>query len=390
VARDFNDEQKADYIESMKNWYPASIFCPSCGRIQAGGKGEIVVNRITDYDPVTDKASFSCPSCGYHDQVPLDSLRVKLSWRIDWPAKWYVLNVTCEPAGKDHSVKGGSFDTGLEISRRVFGWEGPVKVPFEWVRIGGRDMSTSEGIVFSPNVWLSIAPPELYRYIVLKPPLERAIDLQPERLPDMVDEFDRFERAFYGLEEVDEERKEFVQLLYPLCLVNDVPRNYIPKLSFKFAVITSQMEEILGTSTILERCEQVLKKQYGIEVVSQEAKELIPIRLSRAKTWAQEYGTERDRVEVPDSVPREIIDTLTGNDRAFLREFTNVLRGEPLDDEALQGKVFETARSVGLKDKRAFVVLYRVLISRKSGPRLGGFLNLLGNEWVLERIKSVI
>jgi lysyl-tRNA synthetase class 1 len=390
VARDFNDEQKADYIESMKNWYPASVFCPSCGRIQAGGNGEIIVNRITNYDPVSDKVFFSCPSCGHSDEAPLDRLRVKLSWRIDWPAKWYVLNVTCEPAGKDHSVKGGSFDTGLEISRRVFGWDGPVKVPFEWVRIGGRDMSTSEGIVFSPKVWLSIAPPELYRYIVLRPPLERAIDLQPERTPDMVDEFDRFERAFYGLEEVTEERKEFIQLLYPLCLTGDVPERYIPKLPFKFAVITSQMEDILGSETILERCEQVLRKQYGLDEVPSEAKDLIPLRLHRAKTWANEYGTDRDRVEVPESVPKEIIDTFTENDRDFLHKFVEVLKGEPLEDEDLQSKVFETARSVGLKDKRAFVVLYRILISRKSGPRLGGFLNLLGNEWVLKRIESVL
>ncbi len=390
VARDFGDEQKADYIESMRNWYPASVFCPSCGRIQAGAKGEIVVNRITDYDPATDKASFSCPSCGHSDEAPLDGLRMKLSWRIDWPAKWYVLNVTCEPAGKDHSVKGGSFDTGLEIIRRVFGRDGPVKVPFEWVRIGGRDMSTSEGIVFSPKVWLSIAPPELYRYLMLKPPLERAIDLHPDRIPDSVDEFDRFERTFYGLEDTTEERLEIIQLLYPLCLAGDAPEEYIPRLPFKFAVITSQMEGILGTETILDRCLQVLKKQYGLDEVSDEAKELIPIRLKRAKTWAHEYGSEQDKVEVPESVPKEIIDTLTDGDREFLRVFVEVLEGEPLDDEDLQSKVFETARSVGLKDKRAFVVLYRILISRKSGPRLGGFLNLLGNDWVLNRIMSVL
>jgi lysyl-tRNA synthetase class 1 len=93
---------------------------------------------------------------------------------------------------------------------------------------------------------------------------------------------------------------------------------------------------------------------------------------------------------VPEIVPKEIIATLTDNDYEFLREFVDVLKGDPLDDEDLQSKVFETAGSVGLKDKRAFVVLYRVLISRKSGPRLGGFLNLLGNEWVLKRIMSVL
>ncbi len=390
VARDFNEEQKTAYIEAMKTWYPVSVICPSCGRIQAGAKGEIAPNRITYYDAETDQVSFTCPSCGYSTETSLNNLRVKLSWRIDWPAKWFVLNVTCEPAGKDHAVKGGSFDTGLEISRRIFEWEGPVKVPFEWVRIGGRDMATSEGIIFSPKVWLSIAPPELYRYWMLKSGLERAIDIHPERIPEMVDEFDRFERIFYGLEEVAGEQKEFANLLYPLCLAGEVPEKYVPKLPFKFAIITSQLENILGSKTTMERCEQVLKKQFGLEDISSEARELIPIRLSRARTWALEYGTEGDRVEVPATVPNEIVNTLSDKDREFLVKVVEVLKGPPLEDEALQGKIFETARLSGVKDKRAFVVLYRILISRKSGPRLGGFLNLLGSEWVLERIMSVL
>ena len=390
VARDFNDDQKAEYIESMKTWYPGSVICPSCGRIQAGAKGAIVVNRVTNYDPTTDKVSFTCPACGHSDEVPLTDVRVKLSWRVDWPAKWYVLNVTCEPAGKDHSVKGGSFDTGLEISKQIFGWDGPVKVPFEWVGIGGRDMATSEGIVFLPKDWLAIAPPELFRYIMLKTGLTRAYDIRTERIPDMVDEFERFERIYYGLEDASEAKKEVAQLLYPLCLPGDVSKEYVPKLPFKFAVITSQMEDILGTQTIMERCELVLKKQYGLDEVPAAAKELISTRLRRAKNWASEYGSERDKVEVPDTVPKEIKDTLTDDDLAFLRNFAEILKGDPLDDEDLQSKVFETAREVGLKDKRAFIVLYRVLISRKSGPRLGGFLNLLGNEWVLERIMSVL
>jgi lysyl-tRNA synthetase class 1 len=206
----------------------------------------------------------------------------------------------------------------------------------------------------------------------------------------MVDEFDKFERAYYGFEDTTEEQRERTELLYPLCLPSDVPKEYVPKVPFKFAVITSQMEGILNTETILERCKHVLRKQYGLDKVPQDAVDLIPKRLQRAKTWAKEYGTERDKVEVPDSVPDEIKSTLTEDDRKFLSEFVEVLKGEPLDDEELQAKVFETARSVGLKDKRAFVVLYRILISRKSGPRLGGFLNLLGNEWVLERIKGVL
>jgi lysyl-tRNA synthetase class 1 len=390
VARDFGEKQKAEYIESMKTWYPASVICPECGRLQSGGKGSIVPNRVTAYNPESDEVSFTCPHCGHSDTTKLDKLRLKLSWRVDWPAKWYVMKTTVEPAGKDHAVKGGSYDTGLEMSRRVFGWSGPVKVPFEWVRLGGRDMGTSKGTVFTPRSWLDIAPPELFRYMVLRTDPEKANNIQTDLIPDLVDIYESFERTYYGLGDVDNEKQELAKILYPLTEVRPTIEEYFPKLSFKFSVVTSQLQGILSEEIILQRCYDVLKKQHNLSDISPEAKALIPTRLSRALHWTKDFGSERDKVKVPDIVPKEIVDTLSDTDREFLRNFVEVLKGDTLDDEALQAKVFETARVVGLKDKRAFVVLYRILISRKSGPRLGGFLNLLGNDWVLKRIVSVL
>jgi len=390
VARDFDEKQRADYITSMKTWYPVSVICPICGRLQSGGKGSIVPNRVTAYDSDEDEVTYECAHCGHSEIAKLDDLRVKLSWRVDWPAKWYVMKTTCEPAGKDHAVKGGSYDTGLEMSHRVFGWSGPVKVPFEWVRFGGRDMGTSKGVVFTPRAWLDVAPPELYRYMVLRTDPERANNIQTDLIPDLVDIYESFERTYYGLDKVEPEKEELTKVLYPLTEVRSDIREYIPKLSFKFAVLTSQLQGILSEDTIMQRCLDVLKKQHGLVEISSEAKRLVPLRLSRARLWAQEFGSDRDRIEIPEAVPKEIIGTLTDKDREFLSNFVEILKGQSLDDEELQGKIFETARVVNLKDTRAFVVLYRILISRKSGPRLGGFLNLLGNEWVLERIKSVL
>ncbi|MFX1559517.1 MAG: lysine--tRNA ligase, partial [Promethearchaeota archaeon] len=390
VARDFDEKQKAEYIESMKTWYPASVICPKCGRIQSGGKGSIVPNRVTSYNSESDEVSYTCAHCGHSETAKLDKLRLKLSWRVDWPAKWYVMKTTCEPAGKDHAVKGGSYDTGLEMSQRVFGWEGPVKVPFEWVRLGGRDMGTSRGYVFTPREWLNIAPGELFRYMILRTDPEKANNIQTDLIPDLIDIYETFERTYYGLDDVDSEKQELAEVLYPLTEVRPVSEEYIPKLSFKFAVVTSQLQGILSEETIMQRCYEVLKKQHELSEISPEAQSLIPTRLSRAFHWAREFGSERNKVEIPKTVPKEIKDTLTDNDKAFLKSFVEILKGDSLDDEELQSKVFETAREVGLKDKRAFIVLYRILISRKSGPRLGGFLNLLGNDWVLERIQSVL
>jgi len=390
VAHDFGDKQRAEYIESMKTWYPASVICPVCGRIQSGGKGSIIPNRVTAYNHEEDEVSYECAHCGHSETAKFDKLRLKLSWRVDWPAKWYVMQTTVEPAGKDHAVKGGSYDTGLEMSRRVFGWSGPVKVPFEWVRLAGKDMGTSKGNVFTPRSWLNIAPPELFRYMVLRTDLEKSNNIQTDLIPDLVDIYETFERTYYGFDDVDNEKQDFARVLYPNTEVRPVSDEYIPKLSFKFAIVTSQLQGIVGEEVILRRCYDVLKKQHNLPDISPEAKALIPTRLSRALAWVKEFGSEQDIVDVPETVSDEIIDTLTDDDKRFLSRFVQIFEKESLDEDGIQTAIFNTAKEVKIKPKRAFQVLYRILISRISGPRLGPFLLLLGNDWVLERIRSLL
>ncbi len=390
VARDFNDEQRQQYVEAMKSWFPASVVCPKCGRLQSGVKGGIEPNRVTGYNAANDEVSFACPGCGYAATLSLSDVRVKLTWRVDWPAKWHLFRVTCEPAGKDHSVKGGSYDTGLEVSRRVFGWKGPVKVPYEWVQIGGRDMATSEGIVFIPKTWLEIAPPELYRFLILKTDLKRTINIQPERIPDTVDQYERFERVYYGIDDSTPEEKELADLLYPLSEAAPPSEQFTPKLSYKFAMVTSQLEGLLGREVVMERCKEAVRKQHDIDDIPPATLAHIPIRLSRAKNWVQEFGSDRDKIRITEEVPKDVRRNLSDQDREFLAKMLEVLRGPSRDDEELQTAVFETARSVGMKPRRGFALFYQLLISGKSGPRLGPFLNLLGADWVTQRLESVL
>jgi lysyl-tRNA synthetase class 1 len=390
VAHDFDEEQRKQYIESMKTWYPASIVCPNCGHLQAGVKGEIVPNRITQYDKDTEEVTFECQACGHSDTVPISHLRLKLTWRIDWPAKWYIFKVTCEPAGKDHAVKGGSYDTGLEVSKRVFGWSGPVKVPYEWVQIGGHDMTTSKGVVFKPKTWLSVAPPQLYRFLMLKTDLQRTINVQPDRVPDMCDEYEKFERVYYHLENTEDARRELVELLYPLSEPSGARATYVPKLPFKYAVLMSQLQDILGRDTVIARCEEAIKKQYNLKKIPKAAQSLMVARLELARNWAEQFGSSTERIQVPPEVPDEVRASLIESERDFLSRMIGVLSPISISDDEIQAAVFQTARDSGLSERQAFVALYRVLVSQKYGPRLGSFINMLGKDWVVRRIQSVL
>ena len=82
----------------------------------------------------------------------------KMPWRVDWSARWGLHEITCEPAGKDHGAAGGSYDTGIPISR-ILGYEPPAKMVYEWIQIkGGGPMSSSAGNTIGPIETLGIVP----------------------------------------------------------------------------------------------------------------------------------------------------------------------------------------------------------------------------------------
>ncbi|MEK7153783.1 MAG: lysine--tRNA ligase, partial [Patescibacteria group bacterium] len=84
---------------------------------------------------------------GHEATVRYDIGEVKLDWRLDWPARWWMLNVHVEPFGRDHSSAGSSYSTGAQLMHDVFNAEPPLPVPYEFINMVGdtKKMSASKG-----------------------------------------------------------------------------------------------------------------------------------------------------------------------------------------------------------------------------------------------------
>ena len=111
--------------------------------------------------------------------------------------------MTIEPAGKDLSTKGGSRDRSDAIAREVFGNEPPRNVPYEFLNIGGRKMSTSKGLGASATQIADVIPPEQLRLLFLRPKPNTAIEFDPDgtdAIPRLFDESDRLAAATAGRE----------------------------------------------------------------------------------------------------------------------------------------------------------------------------------------------
>lgn len=387
IAPTLREEEAEDYLIEMEERWPATVVCEKCGKLQAKVEGRIQPNRITSFNPAADRIAYSCPACGYKGDTTIDKARIKLTWRIDWPAKWFILCVTCEPAGKDHTVKGGAYDTGLEICKKVYEYEGPVKVSYEWIRFGEADMKTSRGITFTPREFLRICFPEAFRYLILRTHPSKHISFRPELLVQLIDEYDRFERIYYGLEDADEEEKLETKFLYPLCQIKEVASEIPKRLPYRFAIIFSQLKDLLTEEKVLEKAADVVKKNYQMGEVTDEIMKNIQTTLQRAKNWTKSYAPPEFVLDIPKEVAYEIKEKLDDKQREGLRLLAKILQAEQLDEEGLQNRIFTLAKKeLGIGAKKMFRAVYLALIGKKFGPRLAPFLLSLERSWVIERL----
>lgn len=392
VAETLSDEDADEYKRVMGGRYPISVVCSRCGKMQVTVKGKIMPNRILSYDSETDQVTYFCHYCQEEFREKLDEARLKLNWRIDWPAKWLLLNVTCEPAGKDHTVKGGAYDTGLEICRKIFGHAGPVKVGYEWLRFGDVDMKTHKGIVFTPKQYLEIGMPEVLRYIIIRTPASKHISFRPESLPQYVDEYERMERIFFDQDNnVSANEKYESKITYPLTLIKDEVEQPEPRLPFRFAIIFSQLTDIMSWDTIIKKAQEVIKKIFRIQTLPEHILSDIEDTIRRGGKWVSLYAPENYKIKVSDKVDEEAKKSLTESQKEVIRRILNLMREKELSEIELQNSIFNIIKSVeNVSVKEGFETIYRVIINKKFGPRLGSFLLALDKEWLLNRLESAI
>ena len=397
-----DEEKQKSFIKMQETWMPAMVLCENCNRIQKrSADGTISPNRVLSYLKEEESVSYTCPVCGFSNIVPLSSGRIKLNWRVDWPAKWALFNTICEPAGKDHSVKGGAYDTGLEICQKIYNYEGPVKVPYEWLRLGDQDMKTSKGIVFTPKNYLEIADPEIYRMLIYRTNPMKHISLRIEELPQYYDFFEKVENIFYGIEKLEsKDEEEFMKYLYGLTKINKISDERQPKISFNLLLFLTQIQNLLPLKRLYQKALSWVDDENSLPTP-----EVFESLLQRTSNWVDEvkkivtlkYGEkQQDFVlnrlgifSIPKDVNQEVVNQLSPAELSALKNFKNFLLTEVnLNSEVIQNEIFNISKQTeDLPAKDLFKAFYLIILGKPSGPRLGSFIMLLGKKWILNRLQ---
>lgn len=370
-------------VQHPADWHPLFVICESCGRIGTtivtGWDGERV-----HYECRVDLVEWAS-GCGHAGDVSPFGGRAKLPYNVDWAAKWDLFRVTIEPAGKDLSTKGGSRDRSDAIAREVFGNEPPLNVPYEFLNIRGRKMSTSKGLGASATRIADVIPPEQLRLLFLRPKPRVAIEFDPDgtdAIPRLFDEFDRLAQATAGREvrgelPADHERLFALSLVEPDADVAHEAAAFRPAFSH-----LALLEQIPGVD-VSERA----AAEKGAPLTPREV-EILEQRRAAARSWLEAYAPEQARLAVQrDGLPPAASD-LDEAQRGYLGALAGAVGAAEWTGEALQAAIFATAKQHDLPAGRAFLALYLALLGRPSGPRAGWLLAALDRAFVLGRLRE--
>ncbi len=370
-------------VQHPETWHPIGVICPTCGKV-----GTTIV---TAWDG--DRVFFECRpdlvtwarGCGSSGWISPFGGNAKLPWNLEWAAQWSLFGVTIEPGGKDLSTAGGSRDRSDAIAREVFEREPPLNVPYEFLNIGGKKMSTSKGHGAAAHTIAEVIPPEQLRFLFLRPRPNQAIEFDPDgtdAVPRLFDEFDKFAAATAGREVKGEIAPGFeatfrYSLLDPNADVQAAAALFRPA----FAHL-ALLEQIPGVDVAAR-----VETEKGTQLTEQEVA-ILRERVAAAHAWLETYAPESARIAVQETLPGAALD-MTDDMRRYLRAVA--IAAETLPEypggAEWQDLLFKAAVGLGMRTNRqSFAALYLAFLGRENGPRAGWLLASLDKEFVVRRL----
>lgn len=370
---EYRDEQHKMKPEDV--YWPVSVFCGKCNKD---------TTEITGYDGEYG-ISYKC-ECGNCETADLRTFKgAKLGWRVDWPMRWNEEKVVFEPGGKDHISPGGSYDTAKLVSKKIYNWDAPITMRYDFVNLKGvpGKMSSSKGKVISLVDALEVYQPEVLRYIFAgtRPNTEFAISFDLD-VNKVYEDYDKTERIVWG---VDKAKSEDVlakeKRIYIFSQIDGKMPSVMPY-QIGFRMMTTLLQTYSGD------IDAVIK---SLGDVKPEQEAALRRRAQCAWYWIRECAPSCAEdfcfALREDGSKADLSGDMLAAVKRVRDEVVPRVGSFALDKECQQA-MYDIATELGLDAKALFTALYQALIGKDQGPRLASFMKIIGKE-KLQKILSV-
>jgi len=339
--------------DEINNYYPLNVYSRFSGKDNT---------KVTSFNG-DSKVEYVCLDCGKRDTIDITTDHVvKLPWRVDWPMRWKFEGVNFEPGGTDHASPGGSYEVGSIISQKIFGNKAPHFQGYSFIGIRGLKgkMSSSKGVLVTPEQLLDIYEPAMIRWLFLKYDPSSSFDFSfDSEVFRQYSEFDEF------VKNAGEGDIHLLKLMDPSGQGN-FSRNPIP-----FRKLTGYGQSVSFKQNKLEDLLTQTKESFDLSSIK--------IRLSRAKSWLETYNPQDVRV-LRTNVNTEYMDTLSFEEKEQLRRLVTSLDSERSVEEweillyAIPKKPGLVEKELKIAQRRFFKNIYIALFGNEIGPRLPTYI----------------
>ncbi|PRY33328.1 lysyl-tRNA synthetase class I [Pseudosporangium ferrugineum] len=362
-------------------YYPYRPYCGQCGKD---------TTTVTGYDDATTAMTYVCAD-GFTETVLLSEFdRGKLVWKVDWPMRWAYEGVHFEPSGVDHSSPGSSFVVGGQIVTEIFGGAQPIGPMYAFVGISGMaKMSSSRGAVPTPADALAIMEAPLLRWMYARrrpnQAFKVAFDAEIQRL---YDEWDALEAKIAAGTAAPADEAAHDRAVRTATVT--LPRTPLP---VAYRTLASIVDITTGHDEQTLRILRDLDPERPVTDLAQ-----VRPRLDKAQTWVNTQLAADARTQVRTEPDKDLLATLDDDQRESLRllaagldanwsleGLTTLVYGVP---KVMAGLPPDTKPTQELKvaQRSFFVLIYRLLIGKETGPRLPTLLLAVGAD----RIRTLI
>ncbi|MFI0506479.1 lysine--tRNA ligase [Streptomyces albogriseolus] len=369
-----------DGSSGSAGYFPYKPYCGNC---------EKDLTTVTSYDDDSTELTYSCTSCGFSETVRLGEFnRGKLVWKVDWPMRWAYEGVIFEPSGVDHSSPGSSFQVGGQIVG-IFGGKQPIGPMYAFVGISGMaKMSSSKGGVPTPADALQIMEPQLLRWLYARrrpnQSFKVAFDQEIQRL---YDEWDRLEAKVADGTALPADVAAHSRAVRTAS--GELPRTPRP---LPYRTLASVADITAGHE------DQALRILSDLDPANPLASldEARP-RYDKAEAWINTHVPADQRTIVRDEPDTELLKSLDEQGRESLRllldglagnwsldGLTHLVYGVPKVQAGFSADATpkELPPEIKTAQRSFFALLYQLLVSRDTGPRLPTLLLAVGQERV--------
>ncbi|ANW21892.1 lysine--tRNA ligase [Streptomyces clavuligerus] len=358
-------------------YFPYKPYCGGCGKD---------LTTVTAYDDETTELTYTCSACGFAETVRLTEFnRGKLVWKVDWPMRWAYEGVIFEPSGVDHSSPGSSFQVGGEIVG-IFGGERPIGPMYAFVGISGMaKMSSSKGGVPTPGDALKIMEAPLLRWLYARrrpnQSFKIAFDQEIQRL---YDEWDKLSAKVADGSVLPADAAAHSRAVRTAAGELPVTPRPLP-----YRTLASVADITAGHDEQTIRILSELDPANPLATLDE-----VRPRLDRAEYWITSQVPADARTIVRAEPDRELLDTLDDEGRESLRlllegldshwsldGLTTLVYGVPKVMAGLEPDARPTPE-LKVAQRTFFALLYRLLVTRETGPRLPTLLLAVGADRV--------